>query len=74
MQVRYTGPDDQRDLALPGGFLTFPRRVWVDLDEACDAAGIARHHLAVIVGALGPDWQTRPTPPPPGAATRPKES
>lgn len=63
MHVRYTGPDQARDLALPGGFITFPQGEWVDIDAACDTASIARHHLAVIIPNLGPDWEAKPTKP-----------
>lgn len=63
MHVRYTGTDQARDLALPGGFIRFEHGQWVDLPAACDAAGIGLHHLEIIVPQLGPDWETADTPP-----------
>lgn len=64
MKVRYCGPDAGRDLALPGGVIQFDRLKWVNIDKACEEAGIGLHHLEVVIPALGDDWeieQTKPT-------------
>lgn len=57
MRIRYSGSDDARDLAIPGGCIQFKRGEWVDLTAACTAAAIPLHHLDVIVPNLGPDWE-----------------
>lgn len=58
MKVRYRGPEEAIDLALPGACLTFPRLKWLDPAKLADEAGVPAHHLDVILGALGDDWET----------------
>ena len=57
MRVRYVGPDQGRDLAVPGGVIQFEKGEWVDVVAACEAALIPPRHLEVIVPGLGDHWE-----------------
>lgn len=57
MRYRYTGPDEVRELAIPGAFIQFPRMKWVDPASAAQEAGVDPRHLEVILPNLGEDWQ-----------------
>ncbi len=61
MKVRYTGPDDEKALAFPGGFVLFPRMKWVDVAKGLDDARIDRHHLDIVLAGLGVDWEVDDT-------------
>lgn len=52
MRVRYEGPDEARDVAVPGGFLHCPSGEWVDLAAACDETGIPVHHAELATLGL----------------------
>jgi hypothetical protein len=56
-RYRYTGPDASRLLALPGGFIEFPRMRWVDPHKACEDALIPVHHLEVVLPGLGEEFE-----------------
>lgn len=59
MRVRYTGPEEAVDLALPGACIQFERLTWLDLEEACEAAGIDPAHAAIAARGLktSPVWE-----------------
>lgn len=57
-KVRYTGPEDEKALAFPGGFVLFSRMKWVDVGKALDEALIDRHHLDIVLAGLGEEWET----------------
>ena len=60
MRLRYVGPDEARDVALPGGFVRCPRMEWVDLVAEAEAAHIPADHALVVARSLisEPDWQS----------------
>lgn len=58
MRVRYIGPDAARDLAFPGGCITFDAGKWQDIGDALAGASIPAHHAEIVVRGLGPDWET----------------
>jgi hypothetical protein len=61
LYAKYNGPDQARDLALPGGFISFPQGEWVDVEAAATDAGIPLQHLEVVT--FGDDWESRKTAP-----------
>lgn len=60
MRLRYIGPDEARDVALPGGFIRCPRMKWVDFVAEAEQAHIPAEHAQVIARALigEPDWES----------------
>lgn len=57
MRVRYVGPEDAIELAVPGACLTFPRGKWLDPEKVALAASVPVHHLDIILGSLGEAWE-----------------
>lgn len=57
MRIRYIGTFPV-ELAFPGGAIPFEPGQELDIDEALDDAGIARHHLEIVTRGLAgqPDW------------------
>lgn len=84
MNIRYIGPDPSRDLAMPGGVITCPRREWIDLEAEAAASQIGGHHLPIVVNGLldHPDWEIEGAPKAPrkprgnqrSTTTEPKEA
>lgn len=59
MRVRYTGPDDARDLAVAGGVIVCPRMKWVDVTKTAADTGIAEGHAEIVAREIvkQPDWE-----------------
>ena len=58
-RIRYTGPDEARVVALPGGGITFDRMKWLDLEAEAAKHGIGAHHIPIVQRGLliGDDWE-----------------
>lgn len=59
MKIRYTGPDESRDLAVRGGVIVCPRMKWVDVTKEAAATGIAEGHAEVVAREVvkQDDWE-----------------
>lgn len=74
-RIRYNGPDEARDLAMPGGVITCPRGEWVDAVDAAVAGGIPEHHaqIAALAVADAPDWEVEADKPRKSRSTEPDD-
>ncbi len=55
-RIRWTG-DGDRELAIPGGCLPFPRMKWQDPVQLAEAAHIDPRHLVPVLAGLGEGWE-----------------
>lgn len=59
MRVRYAGEAEAKDLAVPGGFIHFPRMEWVDIEAEAERLGIPVEHAQIAARGVvkQDDWQ-----------------